>query len=236
MLAHRTAYALAAALLLGAASPAEDPARASACIGLVRSDPARAVDYANTWRVDGGGVPARRCLGLALVEDGKPAAALTEFQAAAKAAAGTPALEPARLWGLAGNAAILAADLPAARTALTEAVKAAEAAKEPPAFTAQLLTDRAGVLMVSGDAPGAAADLDRAIALAPKDAQARLMAARLWRGQGNLQRARKEIIEAQRLAPADAEIAAEARVIANAAMNDAPARAAEPNSRGLTPY
>ena len=27
--------------------------------GLLSADPARAVDYANTWRVDGGGVPAR---------------------------------------------------------------------------------------------------------------------------------------------------------------------------------
>ena len=228
MLAHRTAYALAAALLLGAASPAEDPARASACIALVRSDPARAVEYANTWRVDGGGVPARRCLGLALVEDGKPAAALTEFQAAAKAATGTPALEPARLWALAGNAAILAGDLPAARTALTEALKAADAAPESPGFIAQLLADRAGVLLVGGDPAAATADMERALALAPADPEVRLAAARLWRSAGNLPRARRDIVEASRLAPNDPEIAAELAGIANAAHADSPARAAQP--------
>jgi tetratricopeptide (TPR) repeat protein len=231
---------LVVSLVLTTAASAQPAAplaseRERACLALVRSAPARAAEEAARWRLEGGGVPARRCLGLALAAEGKPGAARAEFEGAARAAALANDPGTARLWAMAGNAAMGAGDFPGARVALDQAIAVAPGAGESAALRAGLHTDRAGVAMALGDTAAAGADLDRAIALNPADPQARLLAAKLARGRGDLAAARDQISTARRLAPGDAEIEAESALI-GALMADSPAaRAAEPGVR-VTPY
>jgi Tfp pilus assembly protein PilF len=118
---------------------------------------------------------------------------------------------------------------------LGQAIEAAPGAGEPPALVAQLLVDRAGAAMAQRDAAAARADLDRALELAPSDAQARLFAAKLARAEGDLPRARDHITAARRLAPADPEIEAESRLIGALIADSPAARAAEPPGR-VTPF
>ncbi len=226
---------LVAALAAGAVHAQPPSARERACLALIRANPARAVEDAARWRLEGGGLAARRCLGLALVADGRPAAARAEFEGAARTAteAGDPGA--ARLWAMAGHAAMSAGDVAGARTALDRAIAAVPASGESPALLAQLLVDRAGAAMALRDAAGAHADLERALALNPADAQARLLAAKLARGEGDLARARDHVAAARRLAPGDAEIAAEAQRIGALIADSPAARAAEPDAR-VTPY
>jgi tetratricopeptide (TPR) repeat protein len=216
----------------GAPGPSE---RERACLALVRSTPARAIEEAARWRLEGGGVAARRCLGLALNADGRPGAARSEFEAAAREASQASDPGAARLWAMAGNAALGAGDFGGARAALGEAIAAAPRAGEPPALVGQYLVDRAGAAMALRDPAAARADLDRAIALNPSDAQARLLSAKLARGEGDLPRARDHVAAARRLAPGDLEIEAESRLIGALIADGPAARAAEPGAR-VTPY
>ena len=58
-----------ALLALLAAVPAwsapSDPTRYAACIELAAKDPARAMQMAYAWRIEGGGVAPRHCLAVA---------------------------------------------------------------------------------------------------------------------------------------------------------------------------
>lgn len=226
---------LAAAMLVHPvqAQPVSD--RERACIAAIAGNAGQAAEAAARWRLEGGGIPARRCLGLALAADGRPGAARAEFEAAARAAvqAGDPG--GARLWAMAGNAAMAAGDPAGARAALGQAIEAAPGAGEPPALVAQLLVDRAGAAMAQRDAAAARADLERALKLAPSDPQVRLFAAKLARAEGDLPRARDHISAARRQAPADPEIEAESRLIGALIADSPTARAAEPPGR-ITPY
>ncbi|MDP8993785.1 MAG: hypothetical protein M3N07_02200, partial [Pseudomonadota bacterium] len=66
-----TPILLALALAQGPAAPTPDQSRFQSCLELVRSAPERAVEAANAWRVEGGGLHARQCLGLAYVALGR---------------------------------------------------------------------------------------------------------------------------------------------------------------------
>jgi hypothetical protein len=49
-----------------AAKPAPiEPPRYAACMDLATSDPSAGVESANRWRLEGGGMWARQCLGVA---------------------------------------------------------------------------------------------------------------------------------------------------------------------------
>lgn len=181
---------------------------------------------ATAWRVDGGGIPARHCLAVALVADGKPAQALAELEGVAAAAAEAKHPLTAALWGQAGNAALLAGNAPLAVQHLTAAIAAGPNA--PLDARAAWLTDRARAYVAANDLKAARADLDAAKLLAPADAQVLLFSAALaWR-EGDGARARRDIVDARRLAPADPAIAAEAQRIGVAAMDSPAGRASEP--------
>ncbi len=65
---------LAAAAAPALAAPvrdADDGERYRQCLDLARSDPAQAVDRANDWRANGGGIPARHCLAMAYGREGR---------------------------------------------------------------------------------------------------------------------------------------------------------------------
>ncbi len=205
---------LAPTLLLLAAAPersAQDAARYRECLAVVRTAPAHAADLAAAWRLEGGGLPARHCLALALTAQGQPAAARAELESAARTAEATHDPLTAALWGQAGNAALLGGDPTHARAHLTTALLAGTASA--PGERAGWLIDRARAAVALSEPAPARADLDAALALTPGDPLARLLSATLARRQGDLARARRDIAEAQRLAPNDPEVIAEAKRI-----------------------
>lgn len=228
---------LALSPLLLAAAPARreaDAPRYRQCLTLARTAPAQAAQYAAAWRVDGGGLPARHCAALALVAEGQPAAARAELEAAARDADAATDPLAAELWGQAGNAALLAGDPRAGKAFLTTALARAPAAAAP--TRAGWLIDRARAAVASADNAPARADLDAALALDPSDPTAHLLSAALARRAGDLPRARRDIAEARRLAPADADVKAEATRIDTAALATPAARAARDLGTTPRPY
>ena len=76
------------ALLLVAAEPmAGDRSRYAACLALAKSAPGRAIESAQAWRIENGGMAALHCLALAQFERKDYAAAFSSFDAAVKASA-----------------------------------------------------------------------------------------------------------------------------------------------------
>ena len=206
-----------ALLLLAAAAPVrsgEDGTRYRDCLATARTAPARAAELAAAWRLDGGGLPARHCLALAMIGQGQPAAARAELESAARAGETTRDPLTAALWGQAGNAALLALDPARARAHLTSALLAGAAAA--PGERAGWRVDRARAEVALGDNAAARADLDAAVLLTPGDPLAYTLSAALALRDGDLARARRDIAEAQRLAPADPEVRAQAARIAAA--------------------
>jgi tetratricopeptide (TPR) repeat protein len=186
-------------------------ARYDACLSRTQVAAAEAVALANAWLVDGGGLAARHCLGVALMADGKPAAAADTLEAAARAAetvAGAPAAD---IYGQAGNAALLAGDLPRAERLLSSAIIAAA---NLPGLAADLHVDRARVrveLMRPGEAR---ADLDAAARLAPDNWAAQLLLATLARREDRLADAGAAMARALALAPDAPDVLLEAGNVA----------------------
>ncbi|UAK24584.1 hypothetical protein [Sphingomonas nostoxanthinifaciens] len=203
---------LTAALTL-AEMPGGDEARFAACRTLIKSNPQRALDEADAWAKKTADVPAQQCLGLAFVglERWEPAA-LT-FATAAQDAEIKRDGRAALLWTQAGNAALGGDDPGKARQYLDRAVAL-------PTLPAQLrgeaYLDRARADVALGDMVLGRIDLDKALALVPKDPFAWLLSATLARRESEFERAGKDIVEATRLAPDDPAVALEAGNIAAA--------------------
>jgi len=195
-------------LLLLAAAVADPSAgieekRFADCVALVEADPQAAIATAEAWRMSGGNLNARLCLGLAYAAQKRwPAARLTEKENDARSAS---------FWVQAGNAALAAGEYDQARTALDAAIisgllKGAEAGE------AQL--DRARALAAKSRLSEARADIDAALKLVPQDPLGWLLSATLARREENLTRAAADIEEAAKRSPDDAAIALEAGNIA----------------------
>jgi tetratricopeptide (TPR) repeat protein len=201
-----------ALLAAAAAAPAND-GRYDACVTLVRSNPAQAVFAAQSWRIEGGGVPARQCEGLAYAAQKKWLEAAAAFENGAKLAMSQADARAADLWLQAGNAALAANDATRAVTSLDAAlatgVLAGDAAGE-----AHL--DRGRAHAALGHQAAARADLDAALKLVPDDPLGWLLSATLARRAGQLPRALDDIQQAMKLAPDDASIALEGGNIAYA--------------------
>ncbi|MGQ0559221.1 MAG: tetratricopeptide repeat protein [Sphingosinicella sp.] len=165
------------------------------CLGLVRSDAARAVSSAEEWRLAGGGVPARQCLGLAYVRLERWAEAAAVF---AQAAAEAQGVAKADLHAQAGNAWLAAGEAAQAEAALSAALVVrglAETAR------GEAHVDRARARVALGNVSGARSDLDAAVRLAPGNATAWYLSAELARRAGDAARARTDSATALRLAP-----------------------------------
>ncbi len=200
--------------------PAER-ARYDRCVAAAGSGTAEAVRQANAWLVEGGGIPARHCLGLALLATGKPEAASQTFEAAARAAERRRWTSRIRGLGQAGNAAILAEAWPRAETLLNSAIVAAAGRAE---LRGNLLIDRARVRVELANLAGARADLGEATRLLPENPLGWLLSASLARRQGRLPDARTAIDKAAALAPENPDVEVEQGNIAALEGNDDEAR------------
>ena len=208
------------ALLIGLAATSAAAQRSPAdrdryrrCIAETRSDPAKAIETANGWRANGGGLPARHCLAMAYLAQERFAPAAVALEQAARAAEAERDPAATDLWGQAGNAALLAGDTAKAHNYLSSALAGAGT---DPARRGQLLIDRARASVELARPGEARSDLDQAIRLLPKEPAAWLLSATLARRQGELLRASNEITEAARLAPGDPDIMLEQGNIAGA--------------------
>lgn len=218
-------------LLLLAAAQAATPATArereearfAACVALTETDAARALEEAGTWRVQGGGVLARQCAGLAYASLRRWLPAATAFRQAAEEAERSRDGRAARLWVQAGNAAIAAGDMVMAGQHLDAALSGGGLSG---AEAGEAHLDRARARVASGDVKTARADLDMALKLVPDDPLAWLLSATLARRTGDLSRAQADIGEAMKRAPDDAAVALEAGNVAILSGAEAAARTA----------
>jgi len=193
-----------------AAAPAASPeevaaqARYGECTALVRSEPQRAVDTANAWRLEGGRIYPRMCLGLAYVALERWTPAATVYEQAAEEAAQLQDSRRTDFLVQAGNAWIAGGEP-------TKAIADFDAALATPNLTNELRgevhVDRARALVALDNLAGARENLDRATQLVPTDPFAWYMSAALARRENNLARAQADIARAMQLAPDNADIA-----------------------------
>jgi tetratricopeptide (TPR) repeat protein len=212
---------LAAEAAMPSRSPSEE--RFEACIALTDTDPAKALDEANAWKIGGGGILARQCEGIAYSALRRWIPAATAFEQAARAAEREKDGRAPRLWVQAGNAALAAGDYTKSRSHL-DAALATGTLKDAEAGEAHL--DRARAAVALNDNGAARSDLDAALKLVPADPLAWLLSATLARRGGDLERARNDIAEAAKLAPDEASVALEAGNIAIVSGADSAARTA----------
>ena len=183
------------------------------CIAIVREKPADGETAANAWRLKGGGSRARQCLGMAFIAQGRFAAAAAAFEQGARAAESAKDGNAPALWAQAGNAALQAGDNANAESWLGSALVGAGDDRT----RGELLIDRATALVALGKTAAARVDLDRAVKLAPADADGWLLSATLARRENQLKRAEADVAEAAKYAPGDPDVLLEQGNIAGLA-------------------
>lgn len=182
-----------------AASPIDNPAlsgqsRYERCLDLARKKPQTAFDAALQWRDDGGGVPARHCVAVALVnlkEYGEAAYRLDKL--AHNRDAGGAAMRAALL-DQAGNAWMLAGQPHNAEASLSAALKLAPQ-------EADLWADRARARAMKKDWRGAVLDLTAALTRAPQHPEWLVLRASARRALGHTKGAWADVNRALRLRP-----------------------------------
>lgn len=205
-----TLLALAAAAQ--AAGPVDTPAnRYRDCLALTRSAPARAAGQAQAWLGSGGGLMAAQCLGLALSAQEKWAEAAAAFEAAAKDADSKQDRRRGDLWVEAGNARLAAGDAAGARKAFETALASKLLI---PQLEGEVHLDLGRAAVALGDPAAARVQIDKGLALVPKDPFGWYLSAALARKQDDLALARDHVAKAVALAPGDAAILLEAGNIA----------------------
>jgi tetratricopeptide (TPR) repeat protein len=209
------------ALLFAASEPAKAPGleeqRFADCVAQVESDAEAAIRSAENWRLSGGDLNARLCLGLAYAQLKRWPAAQLAFELAAQDAERKRDGRSAGFWVQAGNAALAGGQFRQARNALDSALSSGllKGADEGEAHL-----DRARASAALGELAPARTDIDMALKLIPADPLGWLLSATLARREGNLVRAGSDIEEAAKRAPDDAAVALEAGNIA--ILNGAP--------------
>lgn len=195
---------LALALQAAAPTPAQsDEVQYRRCTDAVKQDASKAVEQANTWYVQGGGLFAKVCLGMAYTALQRWEPAAIAFEQGAREAEGGKDSRGADLWAQSGNA-WLAADNPLkARTAFDSALIAG---KMSPALKGEIQFDRARANVALGDLAAARADLDKGLELVPKDGFGWYLSAALALRQEAVTRAQQDIAKAVQLAPDDADV------------------------------
>ena len=183
---------------------AVDQARFAQCSGMIRVDAARAVEMANAWRLAGGGLYARQCLGLAYVAQQRWAEAAAVYEEAARDADIVRDDRRADLWVQAGNAWLAGGEPTRAILALDAALATGDVSEE---LRGEVHIDRARARVALDNPAGARTDLDRALQLVPADPFGWYHSAALARRQGDLARARADIGRAMELAPDNPDVA-----------------------------
>lgn len=204
-------------LLMVAATGATeaDRSRYAACLAFTKSDPVRAIETAQTWRVENGGTGALHCLALAHFARRDFPAAFAAFDGAVKASQSAGDGQAIVLLGQAADAA-LAADQP--QRALAYLDHALASGYELPALSpraeAALRVTRAEALVDLKRDKDAAADLARATDIDPQVADGWLLRATLARRMGDMALAEAAILKAAEQTPESAEVQYEAGLIA----------------------
>jgi tetratricopeptide (TPR) repeat protein len=208
---------LAASVAAAALPPSAAEEQYNACIDLAAKNPVKAIETANSWLVEGGGVMARECLALAYAGEARWLPAATAFEQAARQAEREGDGRAARLWVQAGNAALAGGEPARARGYFDSSLIGGmlQGAEKGEAHL-----DRGRALVALKQQSAARADIDAALKLVPADPLAWLLSATLARRMEDLQRATTDISEATRLSPDDAQVALEAGNIA--VLNGAP--------------
>ncbi|HEX8579245.1 MAG TPA: hypothetical protein VF655_06580 [Allosphingosinicella sp.] len=199
-------FALAA--VAAQSGPTDDTeARYRACTALVRTAPDKAIASADAWRLQGGGLDARQCLGLAYAAALRWAPAATAFEQAAREAETKKDGRSADFWTQSGNAWLAGGEHAKAIAAFDAALATSALQGE---LRGEVHVDRARAAAGMGNMAAARADLDKAVSLVPVDPMAWYLSAAVARREGNLQRASTEIAKALELAPREASILLEA--------------------------
>jgi tetratricopeptide (TPR) repeat protein len=219
-------------LAAAAATVSADNARYDACVALARTKPAQAVATAQGWRIDGGGVPARQCEGMAYAAQSKWLEAAAAFDNAATLAASQADARAADLWLQSGNAALAANDAGRAVKAIDAAIATGVLAGDA---AGEAYLDRGRAHAALGHSAEARADLDRALKLVPDDPLGWLLSATLARRANDLPRALDDIQQAMKLAPDDSSVALEGGNIAYAMAKPDAARTAWEAAAKLQP-
>ena len=194
--------ALAASALQGAAPQGEE-ARFRECAALVKSDAQAAVAKASEWRIRGGGIYARQCLGLAYSELGRWPSAAAAFELAAKDADKANDPRRADFWVQSGNAWLAAEEAAKARAAFDAALATANLTPE---LRGEVHLDRGRAAVMLGDLAAARTDIDKGLQLAGRDPYAWYLSAGLALREGKMAKANADIAKAVELAPDDADV------------------------------
>ena len=216
-------------------APQGAEARYRSCTAEAAGNPERAISTANRWRIEGGGLAARQCLGLAYVGLARWASAATVFEQAAREAADARDARVSDLWVQAGNAWLAGDEGAKARAAFDAALGTAHLT---PAMRGEVHLDRARAGVALDDLNGARADLDKGLELVPADPFGWYLSSALALRMGQNDRAKADITKAVDLAPTDAELLLQAGTVAGTSGDHGAARsfyerayAAAPNSR-----
>jgi tetratricopeptide (TPR) repeat protein len=204
---------LTALLLLAAEPMAGDRSRYAACLALAKSAPERAIESAQAWRIENGGMAALHCLALAQFERKSYTAAFTSFDAAVKASQRAGDGQAIVLLSQAADAALLAGQPQTAIGFLDRAI-GSDTSAITPAVEAMLRVTRAEALVELKRDTDAAADLARATTIFPDVADGWLLQATLARRMGDLATAETAILQAAARTPDSAEVQYEAGNIA----------------------
>lgn len=214
------------------AGPAPPTDRYAHCMDLATKDPAAGIEEGSRWRLSGGGVLARQCLGVSYANANQLNAAATEFEAAARAAELAKDSRAAAYWAQAGNAWLAAQDATKARAALDAALAAGSLTGLE---LGEVYLDHARAQVASKELEAARGDLDLAMETASADPLAWLLSATLARRMDDLPRARKDIAEALRRSGDDASVQLEAGNIAALDGDEAGAKTAWKRAVAIAP-
>lgn len=182
--------------------PAEE-ARYRTCTDQVRANPEAAVDAANVWREQGGGLAARQCLGLALSALERWAPAATAFEQAAREAEAASDSRRTDFWVQAANAWLAGGD---GRRAMADFDAALLTPNLSDQLRGEVYLDRGRAQVALGNPAAARTEIDHALQLVPNDPFAWYLSAALARRENNLARAGTDIARARTLSPDSPDI------------------------------
>lgn len=199
------------ALAAAQAAPQQGDPLFKNCIALVKTGPARALSTANEWRIKGGGLGARQCIGLAYAALERWAPAAEAFEQAAKDAQSAGDARQFDFRVQAGNAWLAADEAAKARTAFDAALAAPQLTPE---LRGEIHLDRGRAGVALGELGGARNDINKGLELVPGDPFAWYLSAALALREGNMAKANSDIAQAIALAPEEPDILLQAGNIA----------------------
>lgn len=210
------------ALAAAQAAPQGEEAMFKNCTSLVASKPEQAISMANDWRIKGGGIAARQCLGMAYATLERWAPAASVFQQAAEEADAARDARRSDLWVQSGNSWLAADDGAKARKAFDAALATGLLTPE---LRGEVHLDRARAAVALADLPAARIDIDKGLELVPADPFAWYLSAAMALREGNMAKANAHISKAMELAPDDANVLLQAGTIVGTSGDIAAAKA-----------